>query len=210
MKHSFIITSLFATLIGGTAVAQSEAQEKPSFGIKAGFNYANVWDEQGQDFRADAKVGFAGGLFLGIPIGPYLGVQPEVLISQKGFTSSGTLLGTAYSFNTTKTYLDIPLQLQIKPFEYVTLVFGPQYSYLLHQKNVYTFGTNSAEQEQEFENDNIRKNVFGFVGGIDINIKHVVVSTRAGWDLVNNNGDGSSTTPRYKNQWLQLTVGFKI
>ncbi len=75
---------------------------------------------------------------------------------------------------------------------------------------MYTFGSNSAEQEQEFENDNIRKNVFGFVGGIDINIKHVVVSTRAGWDLVNNNGDGSSTTPRYKNQWLQLAIGLKI
>jgi hypothetical protein len=210
MKHSFIFTSLLVTLLSGSVSAQSEAQSTPTFGIKAGLNYANVWDEQGQDFRADAKIGFAGGLFAGIPLGPYLGVQPEILISQKGFQSTGTLLGTAYSYTTTKTYLDVPIQLQFKPIEYVTIVFGPQYSYLLNKKDVYTFGSNSVDQEQEFNNDNIRKNVFGLVGGLDVNISHLVISGRAGWDLQNNNGDGSSTTPRYKNQWLQFTVGFKI
>jgi len=80
----------------------------------------------------------------------------------------------------------------------------------MHKKDVYTFGTNSTAQEQEFNNDNIRKNTLGFVAGADFIFSHVVVSGRMGWDFQTNNGDGTNITPRYKNRWLQLTVGFKI
>jgi hypothetical protein len=210
-KSTILMALLFAgTVFSVQAQDDIDSRTKLSFGIKAGLNYSNVWDEKGQDFQADSKAGFAGGVFLGIPIGKFLGFQPEVLISQKGFQGSGTLLFTPYSFTRTTTYIDVPLQLQFKPIQFVTLLLGPQYSYLMNQKDVYTFGTNSTEQEQEFENDNIRKNVLGFVAGLDVNISHVVVSGRIGWDFQTNNGDGSSSTPRYKNQWLQLTVGFKI
>ena len=213
MKKSFIIISSMCFFLGATLKAQNpdtDPRENLQFGIKAGLNHSNVWDEQGQDFKADPKFGFAGGVFLGVPIGKFLGFQPELLLSQKGFQGSGTLLGMPYSFSRTTTYLDIPLQLQVKPADFLTVVVGPQYSYLMHKKDVYTFGTNSAAQEQEFTNDNIRKNTLGFVAGADFIFSHVVVSGRLGWDLQTNNGDGTSTTPRYKNQWLQLTVGFKI
>lgn len=210
MNKALILTALLFSSFTTMLKAQDDPREKTVFGVKAGMNYSNVWDEEGQDFRADAKVGFAGGLFLGIPVGRYLGIQPELLISQKGFQGSGTLLGQPYSFSRTTTYLDIPLQLQVKPAEFMTIVLGPQYSYLMNQKDVYTYGTNSSAQEQEFNNDNIRKNVLGFVAGADVLISHVVVSGRMGWDLQKNNGDGTSSTPRYKNQWIQFTVGFKI
>ncbi len=213
MKRSFIITCLLSLPIGMTLSAQDEEtdpRELFAFGVKAGINSSNVWDEQGQDFRADNKIGFAGGIFFGIPIGKYLGFQPELLISQKGFQGSGTLLGSPYSFSRTTTYIDVPLQLQVKPGEFLTIVAGPQYSYLMNEKNVYTLGVNSVEQEKEFNNDNIRKNVLGFVAGADINVSHIVVSGRLGWDFQTNNGDGTSSTPRYKNKWIQLTLGFKI
>lgn len=213
MKILNLALVAFCFSLGATTLkAQSDVdpRETFAFGVKAGLNISNVWDEKGQDFRADSKAGFAGGIFFGIPIGTYLGFQPEALISQKGFQGSGTLVGYPYSFTRTTTYLDIPLQLQIKPVPFFTVVAGPQYSYLIHEKNVYTFGDNSNVQEQSFNNDNIRKNIFGFVAGADILISHVVVSGRMGWDLQNNNGDGTSTTPRYNNRWIQLTVGFKI
>lgn len=205
------ISAIAFIFSGNVAHAQTEdTREKLTFGLKAGVNYANVWDEQGQDFRADGKFGFAGGLFLGIPMGRYLGFQPEILLSQKGFVGSGTLLGTNYGLTRTNTYIDVPLQLQFKPVPALNILLGPQYSYLAHQKNVYSLGANSIEQETEFNNDNIRKNILGFVIGADINIDHVVLSGRVGWDFQSNNGDGTSSTPRYKNQWLQLTLGFKI
>lgn len=213
MKKSIIlIPGLILSLCTLLKAQNTDAdpRENTSFGIKAGFNYSNVWDERGQDFKADPRFGFAGGIFLGIPIGEFLGFQPEILFSQKGFQGSGTLLGSSYSFSRTTSHIDIPLQLQIKPVEFLTILIGPQYSYLIHQNDVYTWGLNSSGQEQEFDNDNIRKNILGFTAGADILIKHIVVSAKMGWDFQTNNGDGTSSTPRYKNRWIQLTFGFKI
>lgn len=212
MKKSIVLILIITSGLGKSVKAQSLTDTRENFtaGIKAGFNYANVWDEEGQEFDADPKFGFAGGVFASIPLGKFFGVQPEVLISQKGFQASGIILGSEYSLKRTKTYLDLPLQIQFKPIEYLTILAGPQIGFQLHEKNVYTFGENSIEQEQEFENENVRKNMLGFVTGIDINISHFVLSGRVGWDFQNNNGDGTSTTPRYKNQWIQMTVGVKI
>lgn len=211
-KSLFAIGTLVLAIVT-SGIAQNSSldlRDNLSIGIKAGINSSNVWDEQGQDFRADPRLGFAGGAFLSIPIGTYIGIQPEVLFSQKGFQGEGVLLGQNYSFSRTTTHIDIPLQFQLKPIEYLTIVLGPQYSYILNEKNVYTFGSNSTEQEEQFENDNIRKNILGFVAGADINIKNFVIAGRFGWDLQTNNGDGTSDTPRYKNQWLQLCLGLRI
>jgi hypothetical protein len=197
----------------GTISAQDKAADKRDqlvFGIKAGMNVSNVWDEQGADFVADPKLGAAGGVFLAVPIGKYFGVQPEVLFSQKGFKGGGVLLGFPYSFTRTTSYLDVPILVQFKPIEYFTLLAGPQFSYLLKEKNVYTFGSNSSEQEQAFSNEDVRNNILGFVVGADVTVKAFVLSARAGWDFQNNNKNGVSTTPRYKNQFLQLTIGFRI
>jgi len=213
MKYILIATSLSLLSYFNPLMAQNDyndLREDLTIGFKAGINYSNVWDEDGQDFKADPRVGFAGGAFISIPIGKYLGIQPEVLISQKGYEAKGTLLGTSYSSSRTTTHLDVPLQLQFKPSEFISIVAGPQFSYLFNQKDSYTFGANSTEQEKEFKNENLRKNTLGFLTGVDIMLKHIVLSGRAGWDLQTNNGDGSSTTPRYKNQWLQFTVGYVL
>jgi hypothetical protein len=187
-----------------------ERRDKLEFGVKAGANISNVWDARNDEFTADSKAGLAAGVFLGIPIGQILGVQPEILFSQKGFQASGSILSMPYSFKRTTSFIDIPLQLQIKPTNFLTLLMGPQFSYLIKKTDEYTFNDNSTELEQEFENDNIRKNILGFVAGADAIYKNFVLSGRVGWDFQNNNGDGTSLTPRYKNQWLQFTVGFKI
>ncbi len=186
------------------------ARERFVFGAKAGINRSNVWDENGQDFKADAKSGFAGGFFFSIPVIPYIGIQPEILVSQKGYQSTGTFLTVPYANTRTTTYLDIPILFAFKPIQYFTLLAGPQYSYLMNQKDVTSFGSGSSTTEQQFKNENVRKNIFGILVGADVNIKHFVLSGRAGWDVSNNNGDGTSTTPRYKNQWLQFTLGFRI
>ena len=80
----------------------------------------------------------------------------------------------------------------------------------MKQTDDFTGGSLSSTQEQEFENSNLRKNIFGLTGGADINIDHLVIGLRAGWDLKNNDGDGNSTTPRYKNMWYQATIGYKF
>ncbi len=187
-----------------------DAKRKLVLGLKAGINRSNVFDEQGLDFVADSKSGFAGGVFLAIPLGGFLGLQPEMLISQKGFMSTGRIDGDSYTLERTTTYLDIPLQIQLKPFRFFSVVGGIQYSYLLNQKDGLNFGSNSSEHNQDFKNDNIRKNILGLVAGADINIQHMVLSGRMSWDLMANRGDGSSYTPRYKNVVLQATLGYRF
>lgn len=213
MKKSIItIAAMFA--IAASSFAQEttgdDEREKFHFGLKAGVNNANVYDSEGEDFDTDAKLGFAGGAFLAIPLGKFIGLQPEVLFSQKGFKGKGRILGGGYEFTRTSNFVDIPLFLALKPAPFLTLLGGPQFSYLVSQKDVFKNGVTSIEQEQEFENENVRKNILCFVAGFDINFNHGVIGLRAGWDVQNNKGDGTSTTPRYKNVWLQGTVGYRF
>jgi len=181
-----------------------------SFGLKAGTNYSNVYDEQGNDFVADSKFGFVGGVFVAIPFGKFIGIQPEILYSQKGFKSSGTFLGNTYSMIRTTDFIDVPLLFAIKPINEVTILFGPQFSYLLKQKDEFTGGTINSTQQQDFDNSNIRKNIMGLTGGADLNFGNLVVGLRAAWDIKENEGNGSSTTPRYKNMLYQATVGYRF
>ncbi len=210
MKNSIL---KFATilLISTQSFAQdNDFRERLTGGLKVGGNISNVYDTQGEDFQANAKLGFAGGAFISIPIGKYLGVQPEILISQKGFQGSGRLLGSPYDFSRTTTFVDVPLLFAFKPLSFFTIVLGPQYSYLVHQKDVFSSAINTSAQETEFNNDNIRKNILCGIGGVDFTVNHVVVGLRAGADFQKNNGSGNSTTPRYKNVWYQATIGFRF
>lgn len=204
------IMAIALTFITVNGYAQDDDREKIQMGAKIGMNYANVYDSEGEEFDADPKLGMAAGVFLAIPIGTYIGIQPEVLFSQKGFKATGSILGEEYKFTRTTNYIDIPIYLALKPSSFLTIVAGPQFSYLMSRKDNFESSFLNTEQEDEFDNENIRKNTLGASLGLDININHFVIGARAAWDLQDNKGDGTSSTPRYKNTWLQATVGFKF
>jgi len=179
-------------------------------GVKLGLNLSNVYDTKGEAFNANPKFGFVAGGFLSIPITNLIGLQPEVLFSQKGFRGTGTFLGNSYDLTRTTSYIDIPLLIAVRPTSQITIMAGPQYSYLINQKDVFSNGSFNYVDEQTFENSNIRKNIFCFLGGVDISFNHLVLGARIGWDITDNNGDGTSTTPRYKNVWYQGTIGYRL
>ena len=210
MKKVFYITlAVFGFVY--TANAQTEDRRTElTLGAKVGANYSNVYDSNTEDFVADEKFGLAVGGFVTIPLGSLFAIQPEVLFSQKGFKGSGKLLGVNYDYTHTTNYLDVPLLLAIRPTSSISIVAGPQYSYLLSSKNDFTSDIANADQEQEFDNDNIRKNTLCLVGGLDINVSNLVLGIRAGWDTKTNDGEGGSETPRYKNMWYQATVGYRF
>lgn len=208
-----ILTGVALIFLAHNCIAQdtdSNSRNDIQFGLKTGINYSNVYDEQGDEFKVDPKFGFVAGGFVAIPIGKFLGFQPELLFSQKGFKATGSLLGSNYDLTRTTNFIDVPLLLSVKLNRFLTLLAGPQYSYLLKQKDVFSNNILSLGQEQEFKNDNIRKNILCFTGGIDVNVNPLVVGARTGWDIQKNNGDGTSATPRYKNAWLQFTLGYKL
>ena len=209
-----IILSIIAATF---MVNLSSAQEEPvdlrknlTFGLKAGVNLSNVYDATGEEFDNEAKFGLAAGAFVAIPLGTYIGIQPEVLFSQKGFKATGSVLGSDYEFKRNTNYLDVPIFLALKPSPIVTLLAGPQFSFLLDGKYDFENEIISGELGDEFENDDVRNNTLCLTGGIDLTLDNLVISGRAGWDLKENNEKGESTTPRYKNVWLQATIGFRF
>lgn len=210
-----ILTIAAALLMLGNLNAQndntSDNRDRIRIGVKAGMNLSNSYDSKKEEYKADPKLGFVGGVFVSIPLlNKIIGLQPEVLFSQKGFSVSGTILGSNVSFTRTTDYIDVPIFLAIKPMEYVTILFDPQYSYLLKQKDVFDNPISNVVLVNEFENENIRKNTFSLTGGADLNFNYFVLGIRAGWDLFNNNGNGTSETPRYKNVWGGLTLGVRL
>ncbi|MDD2192028.1 MAG: porin family protein [Bacteroidales bacterium] len=215
MKKTILIlaaTFLLATNLSAQIGNGSDSRDNLRFGVKAGMNLSNMYDSKNEQYDADTKVGFVGGVFISIPIvGKVIGIQPEVLFSQKGFSASTNypLIGEI-SFTRTTNYLDIPIFLAFKPIENLTILAGPQYSYLFKQiDNFKGLGANNSVVT-DFENENIRKNTFSLAIGADLNFNYFVVGIRGGWDLTNNNGNGTSDTPRYKNAWGGLTVGFRL
>ena len=180
--QKIVLIALMASPFMATAQDDTDIRERFTFGLKVGTNYSNVYDSEGEEFDADAKFGFVGGAFVAIPIGKLIGIQPEILYSQKGFQASGRILDGYYEVERTTNYIDVPVFFVIKPMEFVSIMAGPQFSYLISQKDVFSNGVTSIEQEQEFENDDIRKNTLCFVGGIDLTMKHFVVGGRGGWN----------------------------
>ena len=142
MKKYFLIiaTIIFIANILSGQDNSSDLRNSLQFGLKAGANFSNVYDSKDQEFNADFKVGFAAGAFLAIPIGKYIGFQPEILFSQKGYKESGTFLTIPYKFTHTTNYIDVPLLFALKPNALITLLAGPDYSFLVKQKDVFTGG----------------------------------------------------------------------
>ncbi len=204
-KMKLIILAMIT--VSMSAFAQDDTRDELKIGAKVGINKANIYDDNNDEFVADPNFGMAVGGFIAIPIGTYLGFHPEVMFSQKGFIGEGSVFGSEYKLKRTTNYLDVPLLIAFKPTKNITLLAGPQYSYLLSRKDEFTgFGVD-INNEEEFENENLRKNTFGAAIGLDLNFNNIVIGGRASWDLQDNHGDGTSSTPQYKNMLLQATIG---
>lgn len=213
MKKTLLSFTIIIALIGTNCLAQdseTDQREKLSFGGRLGINNSNIYASHGQDFESYSKTGVMFGIFAAVPVNKYLGFQPELSISQKGFYGSGTLLGSSYSIKRTITFIDIPVLVQIKPIEFLTILIGPEFSYLIAEKNKYEFGTNSQDQQAEFDKETSRKTYLGFVAGADINISHIIISGRIGCDILNNTENDNLITPSYKNNWIQIGIGYRL
>lgn len=214
IKNKILLTIL---LLAGIITAQGQVivmdsdnedpRDKMRMALRGGVNFSSLYDSEGEDFSDDSRTGFIGGAFLSVPISRFLGLQPEVNYSQKGFEGSGSILVANYSYSRKLDYLDIPIQLQLKPSPYLHLLAGPQFSFLLHKAIDFESGELDIEQQTNIRNTNIRRNTLGAVIGADIIMMHFVISGRLAWDLQHNKGDGTSVSPRYKLMVGQITAG---
>jgi hypothetical protein len=215
-KKSVFVGLLFS-ILSSAALAQRDADHgdndlMPRLGLKGGLSIATIIKTNDNSFSSDPLYGFNGGAVLYLPLGHVVAIQPEVLFSQKGYRATGTaLVGGDYDYRRYLNFLDLPVLLRINASKDFAIVAGPQYSFLLNTHTSFKSGTSSYEQTVKNENDNITKNIFGGVIGADISLNHnFFIYGRYTIDFKNNNGDGTSSTPAYKNQVFQIGCGFLL
>lgn len=179
-------------------------------GLKAGLSYGSIIEGDMPKYESNPKLGYVGGLFVSIPIVPLIAIQPEILLSQKGFKSTGTLLGTNYSFSRSTNWVDIPVLLRLKPFPGFALLAGPSVSFLLSHKDEFAINGEVTSSSSEEYKQKMSNNMIGLVAGFDINISKLLIFARYNLDLKKNNSDGSSYIPSYRNQVVQVGVGLKF
>jgi len=214
MKTFRILSILLVFIsLSGIVCAQDRAtnhSEEPEarIGILGGLSIATIIKTNDANFSSTPLYGFNAGGVLQLPLGRVIALQPEVLFSQKGYRATGTAALNNYDYRRSLNCLDIPLLVRINLAKELGIVAGPQYSYLLSTTTSFKSGTTSYMESVKNDNDNIRRNVFGGVIGLDINLdRNFFLYGRYTIDFKNNNGDGTSSTPAYKNQVFQAGIG---
>ncbi len=203
MKKVIIVA--MGVLFAGAVNAQS-------FGIKGGLNFSNIIKTNDENFNTEIKAGINAGLFAEIPIISSLALAPELMFSQKGYKTSGnSLLGGPNEYSVTTNFIELPILAKINASDKFSIVLGPQVSFLTSTKEVFKQGSSSYQNTIREENDRLKKSLFGGVAGIGLDLtQKVSLHGRYSLDFQKNNEDGTTETPKYKNQVYQLSLGLKL
>jgi hypothetical protein len=204
MKRLFILLTVLIS--AGAASAQS-------LGGRIGANFANMIRTGDDDYDTEFKPGFHAGITIDIPVVDRLSFSPEIMYSQKGYKTGGrTLFGQENEYSVTTNFIDVPLLLKINAARGFNIHLGPQVSFLLSTTEKFKTGSDDEYRRTiEEENDNLRKNIIGGVIGAGFNVgAKTTLVARYALDLQKNNGNGDSENPEFKNQVIQLGLGFRF
>lgn len=144
-KHIWI-----AFFLGILTVTGVQAQDKPTFGIRAGANFADWRGELYDGFSellegtgaltAEGRTGFHAGVYMDLALSPRVAIEPAVYYSTKGVrisqrlmdgTMVGGLLNVRASVANVSHYIDVPLNVRVNLTEGLHVFGGPQVSYLV-------------------------------------------------------------------------------
>jgi hypothetical protein len=187
MKKSFVLL-LF---LGASAAAHAGI----GLGLKAGANFAtqNASGVSAPDFKT--KTGFLGGVYANVFFGKTIGIQPEVLFSQKGAKISDI------DITNNITYIDIPILLRIRFLKILDAHVGPQFGILASATQEGMLG------DEDFE-DMLKNSEVSMVFGAGVNLPlrlNVTARYILGLTDITDVED-----IEIKNNTFQLTLGFRI
>ena len=183
-----------------TAIVVSQlASAQFNIGIKAG---ANITKVDGKAFRDEFKYGYHLGGFAEIGLGGRLMLQPEVLFNQyqtRADSSFSSVYENAVDFGSYRdvklNYLSIPLILNYKLGNVLSLQAGPQFGILIDQEKTLLKNGGAAFTEGDLS----------VLGGAQINISKLRVTGRYFVGL--NNISDIDNSDKWKNQGFQLSLG---
>lgn len=183
-------------------ICANAAMAQFKLGVKVGTNITKI---DGQSFKDEFQYGYHAGAFLEIGLGGKLGLQPEVLFNQvKSRVDSNfkNIYQNAVDFNSYKDvklkYLSIPLLLNYKLGNVLSLQAGPQFGILMNGDK-----TLLQNGKEAFKSGDL-----SMLGGAQINISKLRVTGRYVVGL--NNINDISEQDKWKNQGFQLSLGLAL
>ena len=182
-----------------TSVTVMVSAQGLHLGAKAGANLTKI---DGQAFKDGFQLGYHLGGFLEVDFSKSLGIQPEVLFNQyntKYAQGASSIIdnisdGSKKSFN----YLTIPILLRINAGNLLTFHLGPQFGILL----------NNEKSLVQNGKDAFKSGDLAAVAGAQLNLGSLRVYGR--YNIGLSNISDIDNTDKWKNQTIQLGVGFKI
>ena len=200
-----LILSIALLLFSAVAFAQA------SFGLKAG-GMLSTRVTNSLDHNLDiAKLSFVGGAFYSFPISEQFGLQVELLYANKAIELERRRW--VQLVREDLHYLNLPVMLQYKPKERLTLELGPEVGYLIGQKQV--ISNVSTQRPSPFTKDFDMAINLG-VGYEPVN--RVLLNLRYNFGIYDIDRPFHEVVPgatpeedRHRaNRTLQLTVGYSI
>ena len=211
MKKMFLVLFVFSlnVIINGQLMS--------SYGVKVGYGITNhSWENPSTDFKLDwdNNTGIAVKVFadMGIPVLSFLQVEGELGYAKKGasyeveYTTVDRPDGNGLyrTMNDHLDYLTLSLLAKVKfspgmfsPY----LIAGPEYNYLLNQKN-------DLDPAGIYK---LKKSAFGLSAGVGSEIKLLLISVlveyRYSWDLSDNSSVTGLNVKNYSHTFL---VGIKL
>jgi hypothetical protein len=195
-KPLIVLTIVLLTLTTANSYAQ-----KWQFGLKAGVNDFKL---TGRSFDNKTHFGFNGGAYGEYKISSQWGIQPELLYNFVQSTTSedfNSIYRGASFQNITLGYITVPVFLTFKPVPELSIMAGPQYSFL-------------AAQTTQLYQDNLSrkafsKSDFSIAFGGQLNLNKVKIGLRYVVGLVNVNGYNADSD-QWKIRGLQAYLGYRI
>lgn len=182
-------------LLSGIVSAQSL-----KIGGKVG---ASLYKLDGVSFADEFKWGYHAGGFIEAMWSKTMGIQPEVLFTQSN-TKTATQFSQLYQtvdpnvLDVKLNYLSIPVLLNMRPFNFLTIQAGPQFSILMSKEK-------SLLQNGQ---DAFKSNNVSMLGGVQLNLFQFRIYGRYGVGLTNlNNIDQKDT---WKSQSVQIGAGITL
>ena len=137
MKKVFLVF----VAVASAAIASAQIQ----YGVKAGYNLANITQSGSSSEAVEAKSDFSAGVLVSIPLFSSCFLQPEVMYSGQGAQVSA--LGQKDKLNL--GYLNIPVLFKYQHVSGVFAETGPQLGFLLSAKD--KFDGTTTDIKDQFE-----------------------------------------------------------
>lgn len=161
-------------LSGFFLVANESAAQVEKAGIKGGLNVSNFYQDDVDD--ENSRFGFNAGVFSQFLITDGFGIQPEILYSTKGSTSTYNVAGFDGEYSLNLNYIDVPVLAVFRLGDDAEIHAGPYVSYLL-SASTSTEGDFGTGQE-DLDRDYFNSVDYGLAGGFALNFHPLTIGLR--------------------------------